>query len=120
MLVQRVDSHSTGRKVLFEGLYHPPNMTPDGMRGRGGEGRGGEGRRGEGRGGEGREGKRWTLRGSHQFRLGFWNVIRWKPQKNLAELPSHGQKIAGSNDVIEIFGCSLGILEKWCLTQRQA
>ena len=25
--------------MLFEGLYHPPNMTPDGMRGRGGEGR---------------------------------------------------------------------------------
>ena len=40
--------------MLFEGLYHPPNMTPDGMRGRGGEGR---------------EGKRWTLRGSHQYTL---------------------------------------------------
>ena len=57
--------------MLFEGLYHPPNMTPDGMRGRGGEGRG-EGRGGEGggkgRGGE-REGKRWTLRGSHQYTL---------------------------------------------------
>ena len=39
--------------MLFEGLYHPPNMTPDGMRGRGGE----------------REGKRWTLRGSHQYTL---------------------------------------------------
>lgn len=25
--------------MLFEGLYHPPYMTPDGMRGRGGEGR---------------------------------------------------------------------------------
>ena len=49
--------------MLFEGLYHPPNMTPDGMRGRGGEGRGGEGRGGE------REGKRWTLRGSHQYTL---------------------------------------------------
>ena len=44
--------------MLFEGLYHPPYMTPDGMRGRGGEGRGGE-----------REGKRWTLRGSHQYTL---------------------------------------------------
>ena len=49
--------------MLFEGLYHPPYMTPDGMRGRGGEGRGGEGRGGE------REGKRWTLRGSHQYTL---------------------------------------------------
>ena len=39
--------------MLFEGLYHPPNMTPDGMRERGGE----------------REGKRWTLRGSHQYTL---------------------------------------------------
>ena len=29
--------------MLFEGLYHPPNITPDGMRGRGGEGRGGKG-----------------------------------------------------------------------------
>ena len=95
--------------MLFEGLYHPPYMTPDGMRGRGGEGR------------EALDtSRKSSIYSDDQFRLGFWNVIRWKPQKNLAELPSHGQKIAGSNDMIEIFGCSLGILEKWCLTQRQA
>ena len=31
--------------------------------------------------------------------------------KNFAEIPSHGQKMAKSNDMIEILGCFLGTLE---------
>ena len=66
----------------------------------------------------GREGKRWTLCGSHQYTLMINSDYVFETSfvgnytlKNFAEIPSHGQKMAKSNDMIEILGCFLGTLE---------